>query len=383
MRRINTIVPCTLLFLLFLFSGIGCRGYRLKRGVKDAGGEGNGQVKDAGDEKWVKDAGDEKWVKDAGDEKWVRDGGDEERVKDGGNEGICSQLVIDNQGIPEWYPDKITEDKTRFNQAKKEAERFIKTYNLAQEEIETCEAVKDREDRPRLCLYNYIYTPYTPFYGLYHHSGAYIFLEECKDEEEMIKEAVNKFISKWETFLGLKEIPYEKTVEYCSAPGYFPDYFPDYICRFIHRQSYCGLDIVQPYEGLGFLTIIAWGCEIFSIASNVVPHLVKVPKNPVVSKEEIHQAIIGEKIRWFRFDGTPQEFVITKETPIEFGKIGVFFKKGEGGLEAHLVQEVEICEWVTQEGKCERINGEIISSWTMFIDLLLGEILYIRQNFRT
>jgi hypothetical protein len=329
MKEIRLINP-SILFSLFLFSGIiGCRGYHLK---------GNGK------------------------------------------EDICSQLIIDNQGIPEWYPDVIPEDKTRFNEAKKEAERFKKTYNLPQKEIEICNSTSE----VHLCLYNYIYTPsydylWDPLFR------ELVSLEECDPRDpEITQKALNKFISKWETFLGIKEgITYKKTRENCTE---FPQ--PELpTCRFYYQQDYCGLHIVLPYQNLGTFSIsarssFAWNsCTLFRIDSKLVPLLVKVPKNPIMTKEEIHQGLIGKKITWYDYEGNPQEVIIPKDTPIEFGKKGVFFKGTKEGIEVHLVQEVKTCQGVTQEGRCKRRKGKIISSQSIFIDLLTGEILFIRPNF--
>jgi hypothetical protein len=51
MKRIRLINLSTSLFLLFFFSGIGCRGYHSKEWVKDGGDiEDEGNIKDGGDE---------------------------------------------------------------------------------------------------------------------------------------------------------------------------------------------------------------------------------------------------------------------------------------------------------------------------------------------
>ncbi len=107
--------------------------------------------------------------------------------------------------------------------------------------------------------------------------------------------------------------------------------------------------------------------KVTSLSSTVIP-VVPVPNKQIVSSYSIRESIIGEKIIFYYPSGNPVEVEVRENDKIIFRDLIVFPILRENTLEVRLCCEIEVV-----------VNG---LSWSFFYDVINGEKISLRQNFR-
>ena len=108
--------------------------------------------------------------------------------------------------------------------------------------------------------------------------------------------------------------------------------------------------------------------KVTSLSSSIIP-VVPVPNKQIVSSYFIRESIIGEKIIYYDIGGNPVEIEVRENDKFIFRNLVVFPKIKENTLEVRLCCEMEVV-----------VNG---LSWSFFYDVITGEKITVRQNFRT
>ena len=107
--------------------------------------------------------------------------------------------------------------------------------------------------------------------------------------------------------------------------------------------------------------------EVYCIEYHVYPAMIKLPAAKVAPAEAM-TAVLGEVLIYYDFAGQPQEYTVTEESlTIPPSMKWIIPRETSEGMEYHYCWQVDIAEGM----------------WNIYVDVVTGEIIHVKQNFVT
>jgi len=131
-------------------------------------------------------------------------------------------------------------------------------------------------------------------------------------------------------------------------------------------QHYYGYEI--PFSRI---YVLIYGNEAYAITGHWYSNIY-IPSQFNIEKEKAKQKVVGEKITWNDFGGTPHEFIVTTESVSDTISGVVFPVEKDNSIEMRVTWMIPI---FFSDG------GGI--GWHIYIDVITGDIVQISQEFLT
>jgi hypothetical protein len=118
-----------------------------------------------------------------------------------------------------------------------------------------------------------------------------------------------------------------------------------------------------------WLTVNLYADGVYHLSSTWYPD-VYIPTAINFDKAAAKKEVIGEKIIWYGFDGSPNEFIVSKNSITEPVIKSIYPLKVEDSIQLRATWKIPI------------LHSSFIG-WHIYVDVMSGEIVKIVQEFRT